>query len=163
MFRGQHWTCSLRSDERWSRKFKSTLVLLIKVSPPAVCFVTRWPLQGCESDTTNSPVAFWPVAVPYSLSLSLSLLLSLSSWLKLFYKLLFVTFLYVFPNGKTKCVGLYKWPAFGRFWAGIMVKLLSISNEKVLQRGLCRLLLCRLGVSVMPGQQPICWNKQPEG
>lgn len=50
---------------------------------------------------------------------------------------------------------------FGRFWAGIMVKLLSISNEEALREVSVSvgrsvvLLLCRLGVSVMPGQQPI--------
>lgn len=49
-----------------------------------------------------------------------------------------------------------------------MVKLLSISNEEALREVSVSvgrsvvLLLCRLGVSVMPGQQPIRWNKQPE-
>lgn len=41
---------------------------------------------------------------------------------------------------------------------------LSISNrKKVLQRGVRHSSLCWLGVSVMPGRQPIRWNEQTRG
>lgn len=98
--------------------------------------------------------------------------LSLSLWLNLFYKSSFVTFYMFLQMGEEKRVGLYTNDRrFVCFWTGIMVKTLSISREEEslrsgqhlsISRSAARL-LCRPGVSVMPGQQPTRWSKQPEG